>query len=817
MNWIKALQKIDIDQVWLLRIFTAIPIALILTAGAGLLWVYFFALSLLPEGRSFVETPGIAADVRVVRDSNGIPGILGEREEDLAFVLGYVMAEDRLWQMDYLRRAGQGRLAEIMGSDYLDRDHLARMAASGRKSPGYPGNLGQRERVWIEKFVQGINKYMSSHAGKLPVEFSLLEYRPATFSPDDVFSVLHGLAWESSIAARMDPVMCKALGRLGKDRALELLPADPAAPSPFLASELLGWEPKGIMFSSAFQRGFATMPVLQGGCAWIAANNKTLSGKPLASCLVYQTLTAPGFWYRARLMAGDFHMSGAFIPGVPAAIAGSNNKVSWGCVPGPADDADLFIEKLDSDGKNYWRVDRWRRVDEIKEAYRVKRGSPVSRTILLTETGPIVSEAHNDSALSLKWTGRDGTGLFPALYALNRAHGEKDVKAAARLLVAPSMNVAWADEQGNCGIQWAGRIPVRPPGSDGKFPMPAWTGVHDWGGFFSFEELPSVTNPTDGFSVAAGGRPGGTNHPVLVSCYWDDEGRSDRIRELLASTVEHTKDSFQSLQTDTVSQLARELSPIILNAIAAKGRNHQIEADAARILSSWDFRMTRESAAAAIFGLFYQSLVEELLLPQLGEELYEGFTAHSPLTARLVREIFVNKNQAWLRQIDPEDLLCRSFQKSVSLGKSLMAADPKKWQWGEIHKTEFRHPLAVRSRFLEALYDVGPVSMPGSKDTINYAGWSQVHAFKVQDGVSLRQISDMTQPPELFCVSPMGSSAHFFSTHYKDQTSAWLMGRPFREPLQIADIRKSGFNPVVFKSKSTGTISMKETNSQVNE
>ncbi len=456
-------------------------------------------------------------------------------------------------------------------------------------------------------------------------------------------------------------------------------------------------------------------------------------------------------------------------------------------------------------------------MDEIQETYRIKSGSAVSRTISLTETGPIMSEAHKDSALSLKWTGRDGTGLFPALYALNRAQAGKEVEAAARFVITPCMNIAWADGDGNCGIQWAGSVPVRASGSDGKIPMPAWTGVHDWGGFFSFGDLPSVMNPRDGFSVAANGRPGGNNHPVLMGCYWDSEGRSSRIKELLVGVGEHSKDSFQSLHTDTVSPLAKEMSPIILNAIAAKGLSNQTDSEAARIVSSWDFQMNRESAAAAIFGLFYQALVEELLSSQLGEELYEGFTAHSALPARLVREIFVNKNHAWIGKSDPDELLCRSFHKGVSLGKSLMAADPKKWQWGEIHKTEFRHPLAARSRFLEALYDVGPISLAGSRDTINFAGWSQTHAFKIQDGVSLRQIADMTQPPELSCVSPMGSSAHFFSTHYKDQTSAWLTGRASREPVQTAEIRKSGFNPVVFKSKPTGAISMKQPNSPVSE
>jgi penicillin amidase len=140
-------------------------------------------------------------------------------------------------------------------------------------------------------------------------------------------------------------------------------------------------------------------------------------------------------------------------------------------------------------------------------------------------------------------------------------------------------------------------------------------------------------------------------------------------------------------------------------------------------------------------------------------------------------------------------------------GKALMGKDPKDWDWGRIHGTVFRHPLAEKSRFLELLYHVGPVSTPGSIDTIDFAGWSNANPFSVTEGVSLRQIADMTAPPTVFGVSPMGSSAHFFSTHYKDQMSDWLNGKSFRDPIQRADIRKHGFNVVHFKAQRSGKLS----------
>jgi penicillin G amidase len=807
----KALLKKDIDPVWLMRIFTAIPVALILIAGAGALWIYFFVVSLLPDSEALVQTRGLVADVRVLRDHNGVPGIIGENEDDVAMVLGYVMAQDRLWQMDYLRRAGQGRLAEILGAEYLEGDHLMRTVRAGRTTGDARERYGEREHRWLEKFVQGINKYISAHARKLPVEFSLLDYRPEPFSPQDVSSILTALAWESSVAARVDPILTRLVARLGKDRALLLFPHDPGATAAFVAADLGRWDPSGILFpTTGIGRIFNRVPGFQGGCAWTVGSGRSQSGKPMAACAVYQNFAAPGFWYKARLAAGDFHLSGTFIPGVPAAIAGTNDYLGWGCVPAPVDDADLFLEHLESNTpRSYWRIDRWRKIVELKEKYRIKGGSSTTRVIRMTETGPLVSEIDKARAISLRWTGRDGLGFFPALYSLNRARNNAEIKKSLSLLSAPCLNVAWVDNEENFGIQFAGKVPVRPPGSDGILPMPAWTGVHDWGGFIPFRELPSWTNTSDGYCVASDGRPGGKDYPFFVSCYWYGGDKSARIKELLQASNMHQQESFQKIQCDSFSPLAKELVPILLKSLKEARGSKQVEQEAARILGTWDFQMDRESAAAAIFGLFYQALVEKLFLEPMGESLFAGFTGYPPLASRAVRRIFVENQTGWLEGIKLEVLLRKSFLKAMARGQNLMGSSPKKWKWGEIHASEFRHPLAVRSKFLEALYEVGPIPTSGSSDTINFAGWSQIHPFHVRAGVSLRQVVDMTQPPILAGASPMGASAHFFSTHYRDQTKTWLSGRLFRDPVQTADIRKSGFNAVIFKSVPSGSISLK--------
>ncbi|MFH1112876.1 MAG: penicillin acylase family protein [Pseudomonadota bacterium] len=811
MNASRNILKADMDPVWLLRIFTVIPVVLILIAGGGVIWIYFFVMSLLPQGQSVVEIPGLTADVRVVRDSHGVPGIIGDNEEDLAHVLGYVMAQDRLWQMDYFRRAGRGTLAEILGRDYLESDHIMRTVTAGTQDAYSTARLGDRERKWVERFVRGINAYLAAHTLKPPVEFSLLEYRPRPFTPDDVMSIVRALAWYSSPAAEIDPVMASLPAKLGKERALDIFPTDPAASAPFVVSDLLGWTPEGGMFSRS---GGSPLPFrfpgLRGGSAWAVGPGRSRSGKPLVASAVYQVLTAPGFWYRARMAAGAFRLSGSFIPGVPVALAGTNGKVGWGSTLAYADDADLYMERFDADdASHYWRVDRPKRIREINETYRVRGRSKTSRSIRLTGTGPLVSDVVAGKALSLRWTAREGLGVIEAFFGVNRATGGNEARSALKSLVAPCLNVVWGDDDGNFGIQTAGLIPIRPQGSDGIVPMPAWTGTYDWLGYIPFEELPAENNPAEGIAVVADGRPGGNTYPYFVSCYWNDGGRQSRIESLLKNDGGHSRESFQKILGDTGSPLAGSLTPEILKAFEGRAPGDKTRQDALRILASWDQKMTRDSPAAAVFGLAYQSLLEEMFRAPMGEDLYARFAGNPNLAGRAVKKIILGGAESWLGKEGSLSLLRRSFEKAVSEGSGLMGNDPSKWAWGRIHSAEFRHPLTSRSRFLEALYHVGPVPLKGSGDTIDFAGWYPSHPFTVTAGVSLTQIADMTDPPQVFGISPMGVSAHFFSSHYKDLTGVWLQGRSFRDPVETADIRKGGFSQVLFKARPSGALSMK--------
>lgn len=307
----------------------------------------------------------------------------------------------------------------------------------------------------------------------------------------------------------------------------------------------------------------------------------------------------------------------------------------------------------------------------------------------------------------------------------------------------------------------------------------------------------------------ADGRPGGFNFPYFTGAYWsDDDFRASRVRRVLEENLNQQRESLQRLQIDSFSAIGSELTPELLRATESHRKKSGIEREALNVLKSWDYHMTRESAGAVVFALFYQALLEDLFRGTLGDSLYEGFTTCYPLAAAAVRKIITGKETAWLHGADPDEILARSFQKAVNRGSGLMGSDPTKWRWSDIHSAIFVHPLTVRSRFLESLYQVGPIGLSGAADTVNFAGWSAANPFAVREGVTLRQIADMTAPPQLFGVSPMGSSAHFFSTQYKNQTRAWMDGRAFQDVVLLSDVSRDGHNTILFKPQHANSISM---------
>jgi penicillin amidase len=793
-NAIAAARRVDIDPLWLLRIFTVAPVLLILLAGGGALWTYFFVLSLLPEHVTSVELPGLAAEVKVARDGKGVPSIVCENESDGASVLGYVTAQDRLWQMDYLRRAARGRLAEIMGRSYLESDRLMRAIITERAIANDVRGLPKDARKFAEQYVRGVNLFIKERASNTPIEFSLLEYAPQPFTVEDGAAVLLAFALAASPAITVDPALTGILGKLGKEKAARFFPQDPAATGAIRPSPLEGWVPSGPLFTS--ESDALQFPGPRGGCCWARVSEGDPPSRASAGMVLYQRLQAPSFWYRARLVINDRILSGSYMPGVPFPHAASNSRLAYGCVPAPADDADLFVESVDSDEpRNYWRDGVWKPLRETVEAYEVKRRATETAVVRSTENGPLVSEVKDGFALSLKWTGREGVNFPATLFALSRATTGAEVKDALRELVGPPMHVVWAATDGTAGVQFAGRVPVRPSGFDGVTPAPGWTSACDWAGFIPFEALPEQHARPRRPAVTSDDKAGGPDYPLFMGLYWSSGGRTERLKTVLGEIEGSGAEAFGRVWADNSSPLAAEFTPILMAARPAQEGN-DLEDHAYKLLTAWDLKTSAESPAAAIFALWLQAMMDRLFRSELGAERFAHY-AERPALALGRLAAFLKAHDT--NESDPAQFVRQCFTDAVKTGRALMGADPARWRWGDIHRTLFTHPLSVKSSLMGVLYKAGPHPAAGSRDTVDMADWDQLRPFDVVEGASLRQGWVMNDPPESVAVIPLGVSAHFFSGHYKDQTEAWRQGRMFMDPRDSAAIGRSAAGTVTFR------------------
>ncbi len=796
---------IELDSDWLLRIFSILPIILVLFAGAATIWIYFLVLSLLPESQSVVETAGLRSEVKVVRDINGVPGIIAESEEDLAFVFGYTVAQDRLWQIDFLRRAGQGKLSEILGQDYLGYDFLQRALSGGNNLKEEIERLQPSEKNFIDHFVQGINRYISQNYSKLPIEFSLLEYKPDPFTIEDVQSIARAFAVGCSPSLRIDPVAAQVFGRIG-NQGKTLFPSTAGNDSSIIPPELIGWESKSAFYGKQIAL-LPSLPKFFGGNVFLINAERSSTQKPIWASCVNQSLTAPDFYYRARLSAKNLFLNGEFIPGIPMPIAGNNGKLVWNCVPAYVDDADLFLERIDETGKNFWRIDRWRKLEESRNEVLIKGSRPATIKINSTENGPIVTELNKSTVLSVRWTGREHMGLIGTLANMSRAQDAREFLHSMKTLTAPILKVVWSDDRGNAGIQVIGKIPIRRHDSNGIIPQPGWTGLHDWIGFLPVAMLPSTINPkTPVISIPgylSGFDDSGLSHfhPVTE--------KSQFPFDTLFRSTDQSKESLQQNLQDCFSPMAMDLTPRIISGLGNSQEITAAEKKAVNLLKPWNFQMTKDSAPAAIFGLFYDLLLEELFYELLGEQLFSEYIMEFPVADRAIHSIFKASEHSPEIAESLNTSIIRAFSKAVSRGTALAGSNPEKWKWGDFNRIKASHPISLKSGSLGRFYSVDAGSGSGFRDTIQLSFGVKTPWNSQYNASTLKMIVDNAAQTITYSVTPLGPSGIFFSNHYKDFLNTWLAGKLLKNPIDGVDLRKEALSQVVFKPTEHAAASLK--------
>jgi penicillin amidase len=717
----------------------------------GLVWLR----TSLPQVDGTLTVSGIAGPVTIARDDRGVPTIRAQTPDDAYFALGFAHAQDRLFQMDMMRRLGAGRLSEVIGAATVPVDRLMRTLNFKAMADRQAKDAGPALKSALAAYAAGVNAFLDQRQGALPPEFELLRYRPEPWRPAD------SLLWGRIMALQLS-------GNQQEERLnLELrkkLPAD-------LFKILL---PEAQSTSGLPPAWFGPLNVASNN--WVVGSAKSASGAPILANDPHLALGAPSIWYLAHIVTPEVRWVGVTSPGLPMLVIGANDHVSWGFTTTGGDTEDLFEERTPpNDPDHYETPEGLKAFDIRKEIIKVKGAADLPITIRGTRHGPVISDLDEDRkpgapilALSAVFELPDDR-TADALLAMNFAQSAAQFRAALANFAVPEQNVVYADRDGHIGFMAAGRVPVRKNiYMNGLLPAPGWSGDYDWTGTLPPAALPQSFDPPAGWIATANNKIVDDADPAFIAARWAGDERYRRIAELLQAKPKLSVADFEAMQMDDLSQPLRDWVRRWLPGL--KGADPEI----AGMLAKWDGRMDRDRAEPLIASLWMQRTAEDLLAKPLGRSFSDWWFWNDGVLGTLL------SNDHWCRDsASCGALLAKSLQESVSKLKARFGADPAQWKWGAVHRMHFRHPIF---RSLPLIRDWLDPDLPtdGDNFTLNRGvPIAQPGSVEMPDvhGPTMRLIVDMKDPMGAVVTLAGGQSGNPFSRNYDDWLMDWRDGR----------------------------------------
>ena len=766
--------------------FLFLGIAVLLVAG--LLFAVWAVRRAWPQESGQIAVPGLSAPVEVVRDRWGVPHLYAKNERDLFFAQGFVHAQDRLWQMCFNREVGAGRLSSLFGPGPLPTDRYLRTLGLRRLAERDLARSTPETRAFLEAYAAGVNAFLTTQEGRLPVEFRILGLDPQPWTPLDTLTWTRMMGLNLSQNSGFELVRARLIPKLGAEAVRRLLPPYPAD-APLIVPSVPGAPPAGSPQALAPLAGLLPLPAgpRWASNGWVVHGSRTATGKPLLANDTHLGLGMPSVWHEIGLHGGGFDTVGFSFPGMPFVIIGQNRRIAWGITNLNADVQDLYLEKLDNPERPTAALyqGRWEKLARISESIPVKGAAPEAFEVLATRHGPLMHRVIPDwqgaPPMALAWQSSDGSRLMDALAKLDRAGSWAEFREALSRWDTPSLNFVYADVDGHIGYQATARVPLRAPGHDGLAPVPGWDGRFDWRGEIPFAEMPNVLDPSAGFIVTANQRVVGDDYPHSLGGDYAGPERARRLTELLAAEPRLTAERAREIQTDTFSALARDLRPALL-AVRPQG---ELETAALDRLKAWDQRFDPNEAGASIFAVWMRHLRPGIFADELGPELTSSVGSLIYAQAEMLTALMKQPRDPWFDdQRTPavetrDDIVRKSFSEAVAwLGKQY-GEDPAEWTWGRVQTASFAHqPLGLSGiPPLMAIFNSDPVPAPGWEATVNLAGSSSEGPFRVDFGVSQRFLADLADLTRSAAVNSTGASSLVFHRHREDQTSLWSSGR----------------------------------------
>ena len=761
----------------------AVLLAALIAAAGGYLY------SKQPTRQGQVQLQHLEGAVTVRYDERGVPHIRAESEADLYRTLGYVHAQDRLFQMEIMRRLSRGELAEVLGPKLVDTDKLFRSLRIRERAESYVAGLDKQSPAWkaLQAYLDGINQYQDTHAA--PVEFDVLGIHKRPFTAQDSISVAGYMAYSFAVAFRSEPLLTYVRDQLGSE---------------YLKVFDLDWQPNGVLaqqptlsaadwtdlnaIARLSEQALADngLPQFEGSNAWVIAGSHTKSGKPLLAGDPHIRFSAPSVWYEAQLSAPGLELYGHHQALVPFAFLGHNLDFGWSLTMFQNDDLDLIAEKVNPDNANQvWYHDQWVDMVNSEQQIAVKGEAPVTLTLRQSPHGPIINDVLGATAgktpIAMWWAFLETQNpILEGFYQLNRADTLAKARAAVTKVQAPGLNIVWGNAKGDIAWWAAAQLPKRPDGVNPAFILDGSTHQADKDGFYPFSANPQEENPARGYIVSANFQPLSPTG-MEIPGYYNLPDRGQQLnRQLSDKNVKWDVDATQALQLGTTTgygpRLLAPLLPVLREVVSDPQELKLVEQ-----LAQWKGDYPLSSTSATVFNQFLYDLAYGAMHDKLGDSFFDTLLSTRVIDAALPR-LAATPDSPWWSSRDPAikqtrtDVVKAAWNRSIAHLKTTLGPDSAHWQWGKAHTLTHSHPLGTQKP-LDRLFNVGPFDAPGSHEVPNNLSAKIGPApWPVTYGPSTRRIIDFADPAHGLTINPVGQSGVPFDAHYEDQAEAYVEG-----------------------------------------
>ena len=722
----------------------SIAILIVLIAIA----VYWYAIRPLPETSGEIAAP-IASSAVIKRDARGIPHIEASSWQDAIFLQGYATAQDRLWQMDGLRRFGAGELAEVFGAAALPVDERSRVMRMRATAEAQLQHIRPADRAVFVEYVRGVNYFIDTHRGDYSLEFSLPghDYDPRPWTLTD--SMIIGLVMFRDLTDSSG---------FEFDKGALLSMADPVKTR--------------ILFPAA--QGTQVSP---GSNAWAVSGAHTADGHPLAANDPHLAYGIPGTWHLVHLKAPGLNVSGAALPGVPGVITGHNDQIAWGVTNMQVDVMDLYAEQMDERNGRYLYQGGLQQAQLDRQFIKVRDGKTAELNTWVTRHGPIVFHG-NGKSYSMRWSAQDGFG-FP-FFDVDRAQNWQQFRAALSVFWGPGQNFVYADRAGNIGYQATGRMPIR-RGFSGDVPLDGSSGKFEWDGYVPFEQMPSIYNPPSGIMATANQNPFPPDFPYTMEGSFADPYRIHQIRSLLGAKSKLTVNDMLAVQKDVYSAYDYFLSQQVLAACTKRGSQDALVNEGIAVLRKWNGQMDKAAAAPLMTRLLDEQLGRSLVTSIL-KSPRSGVPDMQP-RPWVVQQLLTQKPKGWITNDDWDSWLLHYFAAALEQGRKTQGTPVSKWRWGRVMEWNLQHAVGKQLPLVSGFFDIGPVEMSGAGTTVKQTTRTL--------GPSERMVVDLGDLDRSVQNLLAGESGAVASHHYKDQWPAYYVGKSFPMEFNNVDAKET--------------------------